>query len=119
MAHLHLSSQQEHVALGFGLAAPLLAIGGAYLLLRDNDVGAPHAAGLVLVLLSLPLAAITAALGFRPLISGNIPWPLRPLVVANLLVLAAVATFVAYQVAMALYVIIQIFQSRCFPFCSG
>jgi hypothetical protein len=119
MAGLYLSSQQEHAALGFGVAAPLLAVGGAYLLLRGNGAVVLPAAGLVLVLLSLPFAAVTTALGFRPLMSGNIPWPLRPLVTVNLLLLAAVIAFVAYHVAMILYFIIEITQSHCFPFCSG
>src|SRR5258708_29276931 len=108
MVSLHLPSQQERVVLGFGSAAPLLTACGAYLLLHGNDTGVPPAAGLVLVLLSLPLAAVTVVLGFRPLMSGTMPWLLRTLVTANLLILAAIAAFAAYQMAMILSFIVEI-----------
>jgi hypothetical protein len=107
MAGLHLSSQQEHAALGFGMAALLLAVGGAYLLLRGNGAVVSPAAGLVFVLLSLPFAAATAAIGFRPFMSGNLPWLLRPLITVNLLLLAAVIAFVAYHLALFVISVVQ------------
>lgn len=108
MVSLHLSSQQERVVLGFGLAALLLAIVGIALLLHAGGALVPTAAGLVLLLLGIPSAAIVVAVGFRPLVRGHVSWLVRPVVVLNLLLLAGIFAVVTYRVAVFIVYLVQL-----------